>query len=328
MSLTWRLPRTFLFVPLLSVVMFGLTVWERGLDTGSHGVAAAHHLQAGSAAFVADVTTGAPPRVPAKAKPAHHHLAPAPALPAASPWALPPMITLQARPAGSAHPARLRNAVLGSPRLLLAPAARRAVTNGQVAPGGLLLLLHMPRVNSPLLVFAAAGNHLRVQETALWMTRRALRGLVALPHAQQPSIVSFRPMHLGTILRRAPHGGMLGAQAVAIAERYLGVPYVWGGASPRTGFDCSGLMMFVYAKLGIYLDHYAAFQYHEGTPVAVKDLMPGDLVFFEPTVVGPGHVGMYVGNGQFIQAPHTGDVVRISNLASMAGSYVGAVRPG
>jgi hypothetical protein len=322
-SLSWRLPRTFLFVPLLAMLAFGVTVWERGLDAGTHGGTAA------AAVPVSDVTTRTPaPARTAPAKAAHHRLAPAPALPAASPWALPPMITLQARRAGTAHPARLRAAVIASPRLLLSPAARRAVDGGQVASGALLLLLHMPRVNSPLLVFAASGSHVRVQEPALWMTRRALKGLLALPHAQQPSLISFRPMHLGTILRRAPHGGMLGAQAVAIAERYLGIPYRWGGASPRTGFDCSGLMMFVYAKLGIYLDHYAAFQFHEGTPVAVKDLMPGDLVFFEPTVVGPGHVGMYVGNGQFIQAPHTGDVVKLSPLASYAGIYVGAVRPG
>ena len=61
---------------------------------------------------------------------------------------------------------------------------------------------------------------------------------------------------------------MIGPQAVAIAKRYLGIPYVWGGASPTAGFDCSGLVMYVYRQLGITLDHYAAWQYLEGTRVA------------------------------------------------------------
>jgi hypothetical protein len=123
--------------------------------------------------------------------------------------------------------------------------------------------------------------------------------------------------------------GSLGSQAVLIAERYLGTPYVWGGASPQSGFDCSGLVTFVYAQLGISLIHYSGAQYHEGTPVPVDQLRPGDLVFFEPGPTGPGHVGIYIGGGQFIQAPHTGDVVKISNLFSPAYSriYVGAVRP-
>jgi hypothetical protein len=117
---------------------------------------------------------------------------------------------------------------------------------------------------------------------------------------------------------------------VAIAEQYLGIPYVWGGADPATGFDCSGLTMYVYAQLGIPLTHFAAAQFHEGARVPRDELRPGDLVFFEPGRLGPGHVGIYVGNGAFIQAPHTGDVVRISSLDDphYAFSYVGAVRPG
>ncbi|MGB2952020.1 MAG: C40 family peptidase [Gaiellaceae bacterium] len=122
-------------------------------------------------------------------------------------------------------------------------------------------------------------------------------------------------------------GDAIGARAVAIAEQFLGVPYLWGGASPATGFDCSGLTMFVYAQLGIGLIHYAAAQLHEGYPVPPDLLMPGDLVFFDPSFGGPGHVGMYIGAGLFIHAPHTGDVVKISSLAQYARGYVGAVRP-
>jgi hypothetical protein len=121
----------------------------------------------------------------------------------------------------------------------------------------------------------------------------------------------------------------VGDQAAALAERYLGVPYVWGGASPTTGFDCSGLAMYVYAQLGISLTHYSGSQYHEGAPVAPTQLQPGDLVFFEPSSAGPQHEGIYVGNNEFVQAPHTGASVTVSSLATPAYSlsYVGAVRP-
>jgi hypothetical protein len=125
-----------------------------------------------------------------------------------------------------------------------------------------------------------------------------------------------------------PPASGIGGKAVAIASRYLGVPYLWGGASPSTGFDCSGLAMYVYAQLGIHLDHYTGSQIHEGASVPPSELAPGDLVFFDGNVFGtPGHEGIYIGDGMFIQAPHTGDVVRISTLASYADRYVGAVRP-
>jgi cell wall-associated NlpC family hydrolase len=121
----------------------------------------------------------------------------------------------------------------------------------------------------------------------------------------------------------APRREPVGVRAVTIAERYLGVPYVWGGASP-SGFDCSGLVMYVYAQLGIELPHFAAAQYRAGRHVSMHDLRRGDLVFFD----GLDHVGIYVGGGRFIHAPHTGDHVRISSLASgwYAENYVGATR--
>jgi cell wall-associated NlpC family hydrolase len=120
-----------------------------------------------------------------------------------------------------------------------------------------------------------------------------------------------------------------GEAAVAIAEHYLGVPYVWGGADPLNGFDCSGLTKFVYAQLGVQLPHYAASQWNSGHRVDPGHLQAGDLVFFEPNFDGPGHVGIYIGNDQFIAAPHTGDVVRIGSLSSVANAigFVGAVRP-
>jgi peptidoglycan DL-endopeptidase CwlO len=117
----------------------------------------------------------------------------------------------------------------------------------------------------------------------------------------------------------AKYGGVIG-----IAMQYLGVPYVWGGASP-SGFDCSGLAAYVYAQVGISLPHNAAMQYNSvGVYVSRDELQPGDLVFFN----GLGHMGMYIGGGQFIHAPHTGDVVKISSLNESwyASTYVGAKR--
>jgi cell wall-associated NlpC family hydrolase len=111
--------------------------------------------------------------------------------------------------------------------------------------------------------------------------------------------------------------------AVGVAMQYLGTPYVWGGSSPG-GFDCSGLVMYVYSQVGVYLPHNAAAQYNYGTPVSRDELQPGDLVFFD----GLGHVGIYIGGDQFIHAPHTGDVVKISSLNDgwYSSSYVGARR--
>jgi cell wall-associated NlpC family hydrolase len=109
---------------------------------------------------------------------------------------------------------------------------------------------------------------------------------------------------------------------VALAKRELGVRYVYGGESP-SGFDCSGLMQYVYARLGVQIPRVAADQYRAGRHVSRADLRPGDLVFFDHL----GHVGMYVGGGRFIHAPHTGSVVEISSLSGWySETYVGATR--
>jgi cell wall-associated NlpC family hydrolase len=109
-------------------------------------------------------------------------------------------------------------------------------------------------------------------------------------------------------------------RAVAAAKSKLGAPYVWGGAGPNT-FDCSGLMMWAYRQVGISLPHFTGAQWNAGRHVSRSQLVPGDLVFFYSDL---HHVGMYVGGGNMIQAPHTGDVVRISPLAGRP--YAGAVR--
>jgi peptidoglycan DL-endopeptidase CwlO len=113
------------------------------------------------------------------------------------------------------------------------------------------------------------------------------------------------------------HGGVVG-----IAMHYLGVPYVWGGSSPR-GFDCSGLVVYVFAQIGVSLPHSSYAMYAMGTPVSMSQLQPGDLVFF----TGASHMGIYIGGGQFIHAPHTGDVVKISSMTGYySANFVGGRR--
>jgi cell wall-associated NlpC family hydrolase len=108
-----------------------------------------------------------------------------------------------------------------------------------------------------------------------------------------------------------------GLRAVQIANHLTGIPYRWGGASPRAGFDCSGLVQYVYGKVGVRLPHYAAAQYGHGRRVSRRSLRAGDLVFFS----GLGHVGIYAGHGKYIHAPRRGTSVRWATLASHRGYY-------
>ncbi len=154
---------------------------------------------------------------------------------------------------------------------------------------------------------------------------RAAAAAAAAAAAQQASQgTSTGPAPILPPTGPVPPASSVGAQAVQIAMGELGVPYVWGGASPA-GFDCSGLTMWVYAQLGIHLDHFTGSQWNAGPHVARDQLAPGDLVFFEP---GIGHVGIYIGNNDFIEAPHTGAFVQISSLSNAwyAAEYQGAVR--
>lgn len=109
---------------------------------------------------------------------------------------------------------------------------------------------------------------------------------------------------------------------VETALRYLGVPYVWGGEDPQIGFDCSGLVRYVFLQHGIELPHYSGYQFKYGKPVEKEELLPGDLVFFGNPI---HHVGIYVGNGYFIHAPRTGDFVKLTPLESRR-DYAGARR--
>lgn len=103
--------------------------------------------------------------------------------------------------------------------------------------------------------------------------------------------------------KRSSQNDPLADRIIATAKNYLGDPYVWGGNSPA-GFDCSGFTQYVFAQLGINLPHSASAQATLGTPVSEADLQPGDLVFFD-TSGGISHVGIYIGDGKFINAAST-----------------------
>jgi cell wall-associated NlpC family hydrolase len=170
--------------------------------------------------------------------------------------------------------------------------------------------------------------HLQAQEAARQVQlRRELAARVAAQQQQAPAtaLASTVAPVVSSDGGSAPVGPApppTHSSVVSIAMHYLGTPYVWGGASP-SGFDCSGLVMYVFSQVGVSLPHSSYAQYGMGSPVSRDQLQPGDLVFFD----GLGHVGIYVGGGSFIHAPHTGDVVRISSLSGWyASTYVGARR--
>lgn len=120
-----------------------------------------------------------------------------------------------------------------------------------------------------------------------------------------------------------------GQAVIDIASKYLGVPYVYGGTTP-SGFDCSGLVQYVYRELGYNLNRVAADQMNNGIAVSRDQLQPGDLIGFYSSAGGGyiGHIGIYAGNGMMIHAPRTGDVVKYASIESSyyTSRYAGARR--
>jgi cell wall-associated NlpC family hydrolase len=123
---------------------------------------------------------------------------------------------------------------------------------------------------------------------------------------------------------RGSHKPTVGLRAARVALKAVGVPYRWGGSSPRTGFDCSGLVYWAYRRVGIELPHSSYALYGRGRRVSRSRLKAGDLLFF----YGLGHVGIYVGRGRMVHAPHSGTLVQVVRLgrSGYGGRLVGARR--
>jgi cell wall-associated NlpC family hydrolase len=164
------------------------------------------------------------------------------------------------------------------------------------------------------------------------LSQDALRSMAASALMQPGGINASSLMSLATARRQSDAMGDLGSQAgtkfeidhneplspntggvVKAAQQYLGTKYVWGGTSPK-GFDCSGFVQYLYAQQGIKLPRTTYEQIKVGKKVGLNGLQPGDVIFFSKNG-DVHHEGLYIGHGQFIHAPHTGDVVKISSLS-------------
>ncbi len=214
---------------------------------------------------------------------------------------------------------RLERAQKAQVQVVAEKAAQRSSIQGQLAERQRLL----SSIKDQIASLEAAEQRRQARLAAQAQARfRATQRQQAQPAEAAPApqalVQGATPTEAIAAAPDARYGGVVG-----IAMQFLGVPYVWGGASP-SGFDCSGFSMYVYAKMGVSLPHHAASQYGMGTAVSKDQLQAGDLVFFN----GLGHMGIYIGGGQFIHAPHSGDVVKISSLSDSwyARTWVGARR--
>jgi cell wall-associated NlpC family hydrolase len=223
------------------------------------------------------------------------------------------------RAASQKHARLLREARAAQERVVAERAAKKQSIEGQ------LTKLH--RLEASI---KDELDRLRAQERArqLNLARAAQARLQALQFAQQgrsSGIVGASADNGGTPVDGAtpapPPSQYSGAVGVAMAQ--LGKPYVWAAGGPSS-FDCSGLVVYAFSQVGVSLPHSSYALWGSGAPVSRDQLEPGDLVFFD----GLGHVGIYIGGGQFVHAPHSGDVVKISSLGESwyASTYVGARR--
>jgi soluble lytic murein transglycosylase-like protein len=174
-----------------SVLVLAIVMLGRGGGAAAEPAAAVPAVAAAMRPQVAAPLPAASPARGARAVAVRH--VPHITLPVGSPWALPPMLVLQSRTGGRAS-AALRRRVLRLKHLALSPAARRNVKRGAVSAGALRLLAAFPRTGGPLLVLALDGRHIRAQETTLWMTRTALRGIPAMPAKLRPKRLLLEPV--------------------------------------------------------------------------------------------------------------------------------------
>lgn len=211
------------------------------------------------------------------------------------------------------------DAALAAQRRAMADAEREKATVQRNAAEAQTILTDLREKQAELIRAAkAAAARQAAQARAAALARQQQLAAAAAAALQSQSLTPTAPTPAVE-----HYAGNAAQVALQVAKEQLGKPYVWGAAGPDS-FDCSGLTLYAYGKAGISLPHYTGDQWNVGRHVSESELQPGDLVFFEQNL---GHMGMYVGNGQFIHAPHTGDVVKISPLAGWYQSeYAGAVR--
>lgn len=207
------------------------------------------------------------------------------------------------RPADPTGYAAKVQAQLGEARRLL----------GSTAPAKAVQPVAATRTNDD----ADIGTHLNNSLQSIINASSANAGIssiqlpVATPIAPRKTPA---PVHVAKDAQGTGGVDAKGASIVEVARRYLGTAYRWGGASPKTGFDCSGLLQWAAAQSGIKIPRTTYEQVKAGTPVNPGQLQAGDAVFFAKGS-DVHHVGIYIGGGKFLEAPHTGAVVRISTLA-------------
>lgn len=190
----------------------------------------------------------------------------------------------------------------------------------------------------------ASNRQIAIRNEKLRQARLRAEALAAQKLREQAAANGIDPNDI-----TVPSDGTRGQLVVKAALKYLGTTYAWGGGNAngptrgirdygvadrygdykKVGFDCSGLALYAWAQQGVYLPHYSGYQYNVGTHVSRNDLQPGDLVFYAYNTSNPAtihHVAIYMGNGQMIEAPQSGSVVKISPMRWSG--YIGATRPG
>ncbi|MFG2056841.1 NlpC/P60 family protein [Micromonospora sp. NPDC048930] len=175
------------------------------------------------------------------------------------------------------------------------------------------------RLNALHRQIAAADAAKAAAEAAA--ARAAAAAQSAATTSSTSPITGTSPLFIGGKCPAVPITGS-GGVAAKTACKQIGKPYVWAANGPDS-FDCSGLTQYAWAAAGVQLDHYTGSQWTAGVAVSKANLRTGDLVFFYSD---HHHMGIYVGNGLLVHAPHTGDVVRMAQLSTMP--YSGARRPG